>query len=113
MADTQAGRRDETAAASGTPPAAGSASSDAARAATLACREFGARPTALSARIAAGRASLAELRDLAPGQVLPLETPIGEPCQLIAEGAVIGAGEIIEVKGQLALRVTRLGRDDG
>jgi len=26
---------------------------------------------------------------------------------------VIGAGEIVEVKGQLALRVTRLGRDDG
>jgi len=113
MADTQAGRRDETAAASGTAPAAGSASSDAARAATFACRELGALPIALSARIAAGRASLAELRELAPGQVLPLETPIGEPCRLIAEGAVIGAGEIIEVKGQLALRVTRLGRDDG
>ena len=106
MAETQAARRDEKA-------AAGPASSGATHAASFVRREFDALPIALSARIAAGRASLAELRNLAPGQVLTLDTPIGEPCRLIAEGTVIGAGEIVEVKGQLALRVTRLGRDDG
>lgn len=113
MAETQAGRKDETAAARGTAPVAGSASSGTARAATFARRELAALPITLSARIAAGRASLAELRGLVPGQVLPLETSVGEPCRLIAEGVVVGAGEIVEVKGQLALRVTRLGQDHG
>jgi type III secretion protein Q len=107
------GPTDEQAAASGSGSAAPSSSPDATRNVAFARREFGALPIALSARIATGRASLAELRDLSPGRMLPLETPIGEPCRLVAEGAVIGAGEIVEVKGQLALRVTRLGRDDG
>jgi type III secretion protein Q len=113
MSETQAGCTDERTAASGTVPAAGAASAETARAASFLRREFSTLPIALSTRIAAGRASLAELRDLAPGQLLPLETPIGEPCRLIAEGSVIGAGEIVELKGQLALRITRLGRDDG
>ncbi len=117
MAETQAGRKDEKTAGTGagpTPgPTPGPGPSDAARAAAFVRREFSALPIQLSARIAAGRASLSELRGLAPGKVLPLETPIGEPCRLIAEGAVIGAGEIVEVKGQLALRVTRLGKDNG
>jgi type III secretion protein Q len=113
MGETQAGRTDAKTAANGPDPAARSAPSDAAHAANFMRREFGTLPIALSTRIAVGRANLAELRDLAPGQVLPLETPVGESCRLIADGAVIGAGELVEVKGQLALRVTRLGRDDG
>lgn len=75
--------------------------------------EFAALPIALSARIATGCARLAALRELAPGQLLPLATPVGEPCRLLADGAVIGAGEVVEVRGQLALRLTRLGQDRG
>ncbi|MCU0223290.1 MAG: FliM/FliN family flagellar motor switch protein [Acidobacteria bacterium] len=75
--------------------------------------ELAALPIALSARIATGRARLAALRELAPGQLVPLTTPVGEPCRLLADGAVIGAGEVVEVRGQLALRLTRLGQDRG
>lgn len=105
--------RDEGALPSGAGAAPVETGTGEAHAASLARREFGALPIALSARIARGRARLGELRELAPGRIVPLATPLGEPCRLVAEGAVIGAGEIVEVRGQLALRVTRLGRDDG
>lgn len=70
---------------------------------------FNALPLRLSARLAAGSAPLAELRAIEAGSLVSLETPVGEPSYLIAEGAVIGRGEIVEIRGQLAFRVTRLG----
>lgn len=81
--------------------------------ADLARCEFNALPITLSARVATGRATLAALRALTPGQVVPLSTPIGDPCRLVAEGVEIGAGEIAEIRGRLTLRLTRLGHDLG
>ncbi len=71
--------------------------------------EFHALPLRIAARLARGRVSLASLRMVEPGSLIPLETQVGEPSHLIAEGEVIGRGEIVEIKGQLAFRVTRLG----
>ncbi len=73
--------------------------------------EHGALPLELSVRLAEGRARLGELRDLSAGVLVSLETAVGEPFRLLAEGAVIGAGEIVELRGRLALRLSRLGRD--
>jgi flagellar motor switch/type III secretory pathway protein FliN len=73
---------------------------------------FSAIPLVLSARLATGTAPLLDLRSVAPGGLVHLETPVGEPARLMAGGAVIAAGEIVETKGRLALRVTRLGSDD-
>jgi flagellar motor switch/type III secretory pathway protein FliN len=84
-----------------------------ARTADLARRDFDALPITLSARVATGHATLAALRALTPGQVVPLSTPIGDPCRLVADGVEIGAGEIAEIRGRLALRLTRLGHDLG
>ena len=42
---------------------------------------------------------------------MELDTEVGEPARLVANGVEIGAGEIVEVEGRLALRVTRLGRE--
>jgi len=75
--------------------------------------EFHGLPLELAARIATGNAHLSALRRLEPGSVIPLDTPVGEPTHLVAGGAVIGAGEIVEVKGRLALRLTRVGPDRG
>lgn len=66
-------------------------------------------PLVISARIATGRATVGALRDLGSGDVVPLDTPIGDPSLLVIAGVPVASGEIVEVKGQLALRVTRLG----
>lgn len=66
-------------------------------------------PLVLAARLAIGRARVRALRQLAPGSVLPMETPVGEASRLVAEGSVVAAGEIVEIQGHLALRLTRLG----
>ncbi len=67
-------------------------------------------PLTLSARLASGHAPLQDLRLLEPGGLVSLETPVGDPSELIAEGRAIGAGEIVEIKGTLAFRITRLGK---
>ncbi len=72
--------------------------------------EFATLPMKLAARLASGAATLAELRALEPGTVLNLETQVGEPSILIANGEPVGQGEIVEIKGKLAFRVTRLGK---
>jgi type III secretion protein Q len=70
---------------------------------------FQSLPLTLSARLAAGRVKVGQLRSVVPGTILPLETPVGEPSRLVAEGVVVAAGEIVEIQGHLALRLTRLG----
>jgi flagellar motor switch/type III secretory pathway protein FliN len=72
---------------------------------------FQSLPLALSARLAEGRISLAEVRDLVPGRVVPLDTPVGEASQLIAEGITIARGEIVEIQGRLEFRITGLGEE--
>lgn len=66
----------------------------------------------LDARLAEGRAEVGALRDLREGSLVELDTEVGEPARLLANGVEIGKGEIVEVEGRLALRVTRLGRSD-
>lgn len=70
---------------------------------------FRAMPLRLSARLASGRVRVGRLRELGPGDVLPLDTVVGEPARLLAGGVVVGAGEIVEIHGRLALRITRVG----
>ena len=69
---------------------------------------FQVLPLTLSARLAMGRVRIGQLRALAPGAVIPLDTPVGEPSRLVAEGTIVAAGEIVEIQGHLALRITRL-----
>lgn len=67
-------------------------------------------PLALSAQLATGSAGLGQLlKQLKPGELISLETPLGEPAYLLANGARIAAGEIVAVEGKLQFRVTHLG----
>lgn len=70
---------------------------------------FSDLPLSLSARLALGRAKLGLLRRLQPGTIVNLDTQVGEPSRLVAEGAVVASGEIVEIQGHLALRLTKLG----
>lgn len=52
---------------------------------------------------------LGQLAALAPGEVLHLQTPIGEPVVLRAGDQVIAEGELVDIEGELGVRITRLG----
>lgn len=77
--------------------------------AALEAPTFRELPLRLSARLAKGRSTVGRLRDLAPGDLVPLTTLVGEPARLLAGGVPIGSGEIVEVGGNLALRLSELG----
>lgn len=72
--------------------------------------EFQELPLKLSARMASGSSTLAELRELlAQGSLIPLETRLGEPAQLLANGQPIATGELVVLQGRMSFRLTRLG----
>lgn len=98
-------------AASGAAPSAASSATTPAEAGGLdwARPEFQPLPLTLSAQIARGQVRLGALRRLEPGELVPMDTQVGEPSQLVAEGTPIGSGEVVEVGGRLCLRLTRLG----
>jgi type III secretion protein Q len=52
--------------------------------------------------------SLGDLRQMAPGTVLPLGRPFDEALDIMANGRRIGRGEIIRIGDSLGVRVTRL-----
>jgi hypothetical protein len=46
--------------------------------------------------------------ELTPGQVLPLDRPLGGPVELVVGSRVIGTGELVDVDGELGIRVLAL-----
>jgi type III secretion protein Q len=55
------------------------------------------------------RLSLRQLTELAPGQIISLGRPLGGPFEVRAEGRVLGRGELVDVDGELAVRIVSLG----
>lgn len=53
--------------------------------------------------------SLARLASLAVGEILSLGVPCTGPVELRMAGAIVGRGELLDVDGQLGVRVTQLG----
>lgn len=51
---------------------------------------------------------LGEVRALGPGSVLPVGTEADGPVTIRANGQRVGTGELVQVEGALAVRVTRL-----
>ena len=58
--------------------------------------------------LAARRISLESLAGLRVGQVLGLDCKATDPVDLIAEGRRIARGELVDIEGQLGVRVTQL-----
>jgi type III secretion protein Q len=52
--------------------------------------------------------SLGDLRQMAPGTVLPLARPFDEALDIVANGRRIGRGEIVRIGDSLGVRVIRL-----
>ncbi len=52
--------------------------------------------------------SLRELAALAPGQIIPLGRPLAGPYEIRAAGTLIGQGELVDVDGELGVRIVSL-----
>jgi flagellar motor switch/type III secretory pathway protein FliN len=53
--------------------------------------------------------TLRQILELAPGQIVPLGRPLAGPFEVRAEGRVLGRGELVDVDGELAVRIVSLG----
>lgn len=49
-----------------------------------------------------------QIRDLEPGDVIPLERRAGEPVEILANAVPVALGELVLRDGLLAVRVVRL-----
>ena len=52
--------------------------------------------------------SLRDLAALAPGQIIPLGRPLAGPYEIRAAGTLIGQGELVDVDGELGVRIVSL-----
>jgi len=52
--------------------------------------------------------SLGDVRQMAPGTVLPLSRPFDEALDIMASGRRIGRGEIVRIGDSLGVRIIRL-----
>lgn len=62
----------------------------------------------VACQLGAVQLSARQVLELAPGQVLSLERPLGGPVELVVGTRVIGRGEIVDVDGELGVRVLSL-----
>ena len=58
----------------------------------------------------AGHTDLApeEVAALAPGSVIPLDRKVGHPVEIVANAVTVARGELVEVRGRVAVRVLSL-----
>ena len=59
-------------------------------------------------RFGAREMSLAELLEIGPGAVIPLDRQVSDPVDLIISDRVVARGEVVLVQGKFGLRVTEV-----
>ena len=62
----------------------------------------------VACQLGAVHMSARRVLELAPGQVLPMDRPLGGPVELVVGTRVIGTGELVDVDGELGVRVLSL-----
>ncbi|MGF1468111.1 MAG: FliM/FliN family flagellar motor switch protein [Sandaracinaceae bacterium] len=67
-----------------------------------------ALPVAVTIEVARIELTLEEIAGLGPGEVLALPCPVDEPVALRAGSRVIAHGELVEVEGEVGVRIVRL-----
>ena len=65
----------------------------------------------LSVQLGTTRLSLRQLAELAVGQVIPLGRPLAGPFEVRAAGRVVGQGELIDIDGELGVRIVSLAQE--
>jgi len=51
--------------------------------------------------------SLGEIQSLSPGTILELDIAKTDPVRLMVNGKILGEGELVEVEGNLAVKILR------
>jgi flagellar motor switch protein FliN len=59
-------------------------------------------------RFGAREMSLAELLEIGPGAVIPLDRQVTDPVDLIIGEKVVARGEVVLIQGKFGLRVTEV-----
>ncbi|MFC7518730.1 FliM/FliN family flagellar motor switch protein [Herbaspirillum sp. GCM10030257] len=67
-------------------------------------------PVTLDFEMGKARMSLGELRTLGPGTIVPFKGGSPTSIAILSAGRRLGCGELVEVDGQLAIRITQWGR---
>lgn len=62
----------------------------------------------LTVQLGTTRLSLRQLAELAPGQIVSLGRPLAGPFEVRAAGRLIGRGELVDVDGELGVRIVSL-----
>ncbi|HET9987177.1 MAG TPA: FliM/FliN family flagellar motor switch protein [Kofleriaceae bacterium] len=65
----------------------------------------------LTVGLGTARLSLRQVMGLAVGEVLPLGRPLAGPFEIRAEGKLIGQGELVDVDGELGVRIVSLAQE--
>jgi hypothetical protein len=67
----------------------------------------------LSVTLGTTQLSLRQISELAIGQIVPLGRPLAGPFEVRAAGRRVGEGELVDVDGELAVRIVKLGDSQG
>jgi type III secretion protein Q len=69
---------------------------------------FGDIPVKLLFELGRIELSLAEIRQLAPGAIVPISRPLEDSVDILANGRRIGRGSLVQIGDSLGIRITRL-----
>lgn len=69
--------------------------------------DIGALPLRLHVVLGEREFTLSEIQSLSPGTIVELETAKSDPVRLMVNGRVLGEGELVDVDGNLGVRVLR------
>jgi flagellar motor switch/type III secretory pathway protein FliN len=58
------------------------------------------------------RLSLRQLGELAVGQIVPLGRPLAGPYEVRAAGRMVGQGELVDIDGELGVRIVSIAEPD-
>ncbi len=68
-------------------------------------------PVKLTVRIGQAQMTLADLVELGPGSLVPLDRDAHEPADIFVNGRLVARGEIVTIDDKYAIRVSEIAKD--
>lgn len=68
-------------------------------------------PVKLTVRIGQAQMTLADLVELGPGTLVPLDRDAHEPADIFVNGRLVARGEIVTIDSRYAIRVSEISKD--
>ena len=66
----------------------------------------------LTVGLATAQLPLRQVLELAVGEVVPLGRPLAGPFEIRAAGELVGRGELVDLDGELGVRIVSLGEQE-